>query len=195
MDRVNGLIALLEEGARVQRDGDPVNQRDHALFIAQLAEMNGADDEMIVACLLHDLGTILLAQNGRDADSPDGARLHAVVAAEYLEVRGFPRRVVSLVASHVDSKRYLAATNSDYERRLTRASLRALRAAGGPMHVEEAERFMQRADFNDAMRIRLWDDRAYWPPAEPVPGLDHYRPLLTRLLSPELMPSGQPSAS
>ena len=42
-----------------QYAGEPVTQLEHALQTAHLAEQAGADDELITACLLHDLGHLL----------------------------------------------------------------------------------------------------------------------------------------
>ena len=46
-----------------QYTGEPVTQLEHALQSAWLAEQTGADDELVTAALLHDLGH-LLADHG-----------------------------------------------------------------------------------------------------------------------------------
>ena len=42
-----------------QYSGEPVTQLEHALQTAHFAEQSGADDELVTACLLHDLGHLL----------------------------------------------------------------------------------------------------------------------------------------
>ena len=45
-----------------QYSGEPVTQLEHALQTAHLAEQSDADDELVTACLLHDLGHLLNPQ-------------------------------------------------------------------------------------------------------------------------------------
>ena len=45
-----------------QYAGEPVSQLEHALQTALLAEQDGGDDELVTACLLHDLGHLLNPQ-------------------------------------------------------------------------------------------------------------------------------------
>ncbi|MEO8527114.1 MAG: phosphohydrolase, partial [Caldimonas sp.] len=42
-----------------QYSGEPVTQLEHALQTAHLAEQSDAGDELVTACLLHDLGHLL----------------------------------------------------------------------------------------------------------------------------------------
>ena len=49
---------FLRHGAQ-QYSGEPVTQLEHALQTAHLAEQPGADDALVTACLLHDLGHLL----------------------------------------------------------------------------------------------------------------------------------------
>ena len=53
---IEGLFA--RHGA-AQYSGEPVTQLEHALQTALLAEEAGADDELVTAALLHDLGHLL----------------------------------------------------------------------------------------------------------------------------------------
>ena len=45
-----------------QYSGEPVSQLEHALQTAHLAEQSDAGDELVTACLLHDLGHLLNEQ-------------------------------------------------------------------------------------------------------------------------------------
>ena len=53
------IEALFERRGGEQYSGEPVTQLEHALQTAALAEGEGADDELVTAALLHDLGHLL----------------------------------------------------------------------------------------------------------------------------------------
>jgi len=53
---LNDIEALFRRHGHEQYDGEPVTQLEHALQTAHLAEASGADDALVTACLLHDLG-------------------------------------------------------------------------------------------------------------------------------------------
>jgi HD domain len=60
------VVALFEaHGAR--RYGESITQLEHALQCAALARRNRADDEVVVAALLHDIGH--LSGGGADAET------------------------------------------------------------------------------------------------------------------------------
>ncbi len=106
-------IALLfaRRGAE-QYSGEPVTQLEHALQTALLAEQAGADDELVTACLLHDLGH--LTQDLGESPTLRGVDdVHQYAAIPFL--RGlFGERVLGGVQLHVDAKRYLCATVAGY---------------------------------------------------------------------------------
>jgi len=53
---------------------------------------------------------------------------------------------------------------------------------GGPMTAGEAREFEALPYAADAVAVRRWDDQAK-DPAAPVPGFEHFRPLLEGLLA------------
>ena len=53
------IAELFARKGHEQYAGEPVTQLEHALQTAHLAEQAGADDELVTACLLHDLGHLL----------------------------------------------------------------------------------------------------------------------------------------
>jgi predicted HD phosphohydrolase len=88
-DRVaTRLLGMLDELAGI-RDGFAVDQRTHCLQTATRAERAGADDEMILAALCHDVGKVVSVAN------------HPAIAAEILRpyVRG---EVLDVVRTHQD---------------------------------------------------------------------------------------------
>ena len=56
---LHDIEALFDRRGGEQYAGEPVTQLEHALQTAALAEHEGADDELITASLLHDLGHLL----------------------------------------------------------------------------------------------------------------------------------------
>src|SRR5579871_1320962 len=111
------IIAILTASADTPYIGEPVSQLEHSLQCAQQAlnaSNPSADDETIVATLLHDIGQFApedeLDGTVRDMDSGLGSvgrYSHDKLGARYLRVLGFPEKVCTLVGEHVNAKRYL----------------------------------------------------------------------------------------
>lgn len=87
---------------------------------------------------------------------------HETLAAQALSVL-FGTGVAEAVALHVRAKRYLVAVQPSYARALSPDSLRSLALQGGPMMPAEREAFMARPSAQDALRLRVWDDKAKAP--------------------------------
>ena len=68
--------------------------------------------------------------------------------------------VAAPVALHVQAKRWLATEYPKYRSNLSPDSVRSLELQGGPMEPWEAAAFVLRPHVRDAVRLRLWDDRA-----------------------------------
>ncbi len=72
MSAVDAIMALFAEAGEAAYFGEAVSQAEHALQSAHLAAGAGADDELVVAALLHDIGHMLsglpedVAQHGID---------------------------------------------------------------------------------------------------------------------------------
>ncbi|HVX66887.1 MAG TPA: HD domain-containing protein [Bryobacteraceae bacterium] len=171
VDRVLALLA----GAHGEYFGEPVSQLEHALQCAHLARQAGADDELVAAALLHDIGH-LVAGAAAEIGSPQ----HDGIGAAYLRQLGCSARVADLVAGHVDAKRYLTAVKPEYYAQLSEASQQTLALQGGPMSPEEVNHFAGAPGFADKLRLRTWDERAKEPSAK-VPALDTYRAVLARI--------------
>jgi predicted HD phosphohydrolase len=87
--RVGQQILAMVKGLSDITDGFSVNQMQHALQTATRAERDGADEEVIVASLLHDVGKLISVPN------------HPRIAAEIL--RPYVRHdVYCMVAYHQD---------------------------------------------------------------------------------------------
>jgi phosphonate degradation associated HDIG domain protein len=154
-----------------QYSGEPVTQLEHALQSAALAEAEGADDELVTAALLHDLGH-LLQELGETPSLRGVDDVHQYAALPFL--RGlFGERVLGGIRLHVDAKRYLCATRPEYHDALSEDSKRSLKLQGGVFDAAQAEAFIAQPGAPDAVRLRLWDDRAKVA-GLPTPPLSHY---------------------
>lgn len=169
---VEHLFTLLAGGdgriESVDADGHLVDQLQHAVQTAAVLEAGGADDELVVAGLLHDIGHLL----------PDGFHLddHEVVGGQLLRPL-LGDRVAAIVELHVPAKRWLTTVEA-YE--LSAGSELSLEAQGGRMDDHERAAFETSPHHLDAVRLRRADEAAKVPGAD-VPGLDHWRPLVARV--------------
>lgn len=141
-----------------QYSGEPVTQLEHALQCAMLAEESGADDALVTACLLHDLGH-LLQDLGETPTLRGVDDMHQYAALPFL--RGlFGARVLGAIKLHVDAKRFLCATRPGYHAALSDDSKRSLLLQGGVFDTTQAEAFLGQPGAADAVRLRIWDDLA-----------------------------------
>jgi phosphonate degradation associated HDIG domain protein len=181
------IVELFARRGGEQYAGEPVTQLEHALQSAALAEAEDADDELVTAALLHDLGH-LLHDLGATPTLHGMDDVHQYRALPFL--RGlFGENVLGAIAGHVDAKRYLCATRAGYEAALSEDSKRSLLLQGGIFTAEEAARFMAQPGAEDAVKLRLWDDLAK-DANKATPPLAHY---LERARRCALVASEQPS--
>jgi phosphonate degradation associated HDIG domain protein len=155
--------------------GEPVTLREHMLQSAAFAEAESAGDTLVAAALLHDIGH-LLHDGDEDAAKKGIDTYHEEVGFRFLE-RHFPPAVVDPVRLHVAAKRYLCAVDPSYRDELSPASILSLELQGGPMSPEETAAFEEEPHWQEACRLRRWDDLGKEPGAA-VPPLEHYRPVL-----------------
>jgi phosphonate degradation associated HDIG domain protein len=154
-----------------QYSGEPVTQLEHALQCAALAEAEDADDELVTAAFLHDLGH-LLQDLGETPTLRGVDDVHQYAALPFL--RGlFGERMLGGIQLHVDAKRYLCATRPGYHDALSEDSRRSLKLQGGTFSDEQAQTFIARPGAADAVRLRIWDDLAKTAGA-PTPPLSHF---------------------
>ncbi|HWM41027.1 MAG TPA: HD domain-containing protein [Burkholderiales bacterium] len=172
---IENLIRLYEAKGGREYEGEGVSQLAHALQSAHLAKRSGAPPELVCAALLHDIGHLL--NDKGDTPTLRGVDdLHQYVALPFLR-QAFPEAVLGPIRLHVDAKRYLCATRTEYYDQLSEDSKRSLRLQGGVFGLQEAERFIGQPYAADAVKVRLWDDAAKVPGA-PTPDLAHFEPLL-----------------
>ncbi|MEJ8823325.1 phosphonate degradation HD-domain oxygenase [Variovorax humicola] len=165
------IETLFARHGAAQYSGEPVTQLAHALQTAWLAEQADADDQLVTAALLHDLGHLLNDQ-GESPTLRGLDDLHPYFALPFL--RGvFSERVLGAIQWHVDAKRYLCATRPAYWQALSADSQRSLELQGGIFSPEQASDFIALAHASEAVQVRLWDDKAKSPDLA-TPPLAHY---------------------
>ena len=164
---------LLQSRGQNQYGMEAVSQLEHALQCADLAEKAGETPETIVACLLHDLGHMLVAERDGLADiDTEKDDLHQFMALPFL--RGlFSDAVLEPIRLHVDAKRYLCLIDPTYWGDLSPASKHSLEQQGGVFTEAQAGLFMQQPFAAEAVRLRRYDDLAKTP-LKVVPSLAHY---------------------
>lgn len=169
---VEELLDLFATRGAAAYHGEAVSQEEHALQAAELAEREGAPDALVVAALLHDVGHLL---DGQDEDLADRGidGCHEEAGCAWL-ARNFGPEVTEPIRLHVAAKRYLCAVDPAYMEGLSPASRVSLKVQGGPMDPAEVAAFEANAYFQDALRLRHWDEAAKVP-GLPVPGPSHYR--------------------
>jgi phosphonate degradation associated HDIG domain protein len=158
-----------------------INQLQHALQAAALAEQAGETPSLIAAALLHDVGHMIHGL-GDDPASRGIDDRHEEQGASWLAER-FPESVSEPVRLHVPAKRYLCAAEPGYCARLSPDSRRSLQLQGGPMSADEMREFARQPFATDAVRLRRYDEAAKDPRAS-TPGFEHYLSYVAACLRP-----------
>ena len=178
------LIEAMTKSAARQYGTERVPELAHALQCAELAADAGADEELILACLLHDVGRYAVAQEEigdtleQVTPRAGNARGHHEAGADLIQPY-VPERVAFLVRSHIDAKRYLCASEPGYYATLSKGSKHTLTLQGGIMTAEEALSAATRPWWPDALRLRRWDDQAKLV-GKPTRDLAAWEPLLRK---------------
>ncbi|KVP78040.1 phosphonate degradation HD-domain oxygenase [Burkholderia ubonensis] len=171
------IRGLYREHGHVAYGGEPVTQLEHALQSGLLAEEAGADDALVAAAFLHDLGHLL----NRQGETPSARGiddLHQYYVLPFLRPL-LPDVVLEPIRLHVDAKRCLCRTDAGYFESLSPDSVRSLALQGGVFSEEEAAAFLRRPFAEDALRLRRWDDMAKVE-GRATPDLDHYMEIVAR---------------
>ncbi|KTD06378.1 HD domain protein [Legionella gratiana] len=156
--------------------GEPVSQLEHALQCAYFAEQAGHSQEVILACLFHDIGHFA-SDTLQNSMANLGVVHHEWIGAKLAYSLGFSAKIALLIGNHVKAKRYLAGKKKDYFDRLSEASKQTLSFQGGVMTDEEMFQFEKNPHFKDILRVRVNDEKAKKMGID-VPNLSYYRPYL-----------------
>jgi predicted HD phosphohydrolase len=153
-------------------DGEAVDLWTHQLQTAAGLERLGADEELIVAGLLHDLG------DGRVAEAA-----HAPWAAALVRPL-LGERVAWIIGAHADAKRYLCTSNTAYWDTLSPLSKQTLIAQGGLMTPQELKEFQAHPLAQDAVLLRQCDDGGKNPDLT-IEQPERFRAMLDRVATRE----------
>lgn len=198
LDRIEALFDRHGRRRYDARHCGAVNALQHALQCAQLAEWAHADNALVAAALLHDLGHFLEAETGLvlppDADALDAATDdgHERLALPLLQV-AFDAAVTEPIRLHVQAKRYLVSVDRGYAATLSPASTQTLRQQGGAMTAPEMRAFERLPHADAALTLRRWDDMARHP-GQTTPPLRHYLALLQDVMRRPARPAPREAA-
>lgn len=173
LERVLAMYATWGE----QNYDEDLTQSAHACQCAALAANDGANEALIAAALLHDIGHLFEIERNNGPDHQTDLH-HESVGAEFLSSL-FSDSVTRPIALHVEAKRYLAADPAYFEN-LSRGSQQSLVVQGGPFTDSECASFLALDGSGDAIRLRRWDDHGKVIDLE-VPSFESWIPLLSRL--------------
>jgi phosphonate degradation associated HDIG domain protein len=175
---IDNIFRLFNERGH-RHYGEQVSEREHALQTATFAQQFGEPAPVVAAALLHDYGHLIhdlgedIANHGIDAR-------HEVLGADRLAL-SFGAEVVEPIRLHVAAKRYLCWKDRAYFDSLSPESRTSLGLQGGPMTDAEAQAFEQNPHHAAAVRLRRYDDMGKVSGMQ-TPDLEHFRPLLERLV-------------
>ena len=137
--------------------GEKVTITEHMIQSAMLAEKNKSSSSLVCASLLHDYGHFILDDPDKLVNQKKDGK-HEDIAYRYLK-KYFKKNVVEPIRIHVKAKKYLAR-NQKYYQILSQASKVSLHLQGGVMNEEEAEEFEKEKFFDDAIKLRKFDEAA-----------------------------------
>jgi len=172
---LDAIFELFETQGSQLYGMEAVTQLEHALQCAQLSLADQAEETLVAAALLHDIGH-LMHPLGDDVAARGIDDRHEYRALPVLK-RLFGAAVAEPVRLHVAAKQYLCAVDDTYWSGLSAASQRSLTLQGGIFSPEAATRFIQQPFAAAAVKLRRWDDLAKVP-GTPTPTLSEFRPLL-----------------
>ena len=178
---VNDVLELFRDKGS-QADGEDVTSLEHALQCAALAELAGADETLIAAALLHDVGHLVADVQGTERfDLSQDDDDHEAVGARVVS-RLFGPAVAQPIALHVTAKRWRCTVEPEYLEALSATSRATLQAQGGLLDDDGCRRFEAHPGRGAALALREWDDIGKVPGLE-TKSLDDYVELLERLAS------------
>lgn len=157
-EKIRAETEAVLESLRGVWDEESVDEWQHAMQSAARALEDEADEELVLAAALHDIGhSPLLGGPGVDD--------HSGLARDWITPR-FGERVGWLAGAHVAAKQHLAAVDPAYASALSPTSVTSLADQGGA-RVDPA--FAGHPWCDDALRLRRYDDAAKDPQAAAAP--------------------------
>lgn len=181
IDVVTQIVEVFNQRGAENYGSEAVTQLEHAIQTALLALRDGAEDSLVAAALLHDIGHLLGNSPLPTSASQNYDDQHENRAYGWLREH-FGLRVADPVRLHVAAKRYLCTVDPSYCDSLSPTSLKSFYDQGGVMNAMEKAAFEQEKYFQEALRLRRWDDEAK-DPTIAVPSIDSFVDLLQLALN------------
>jgi len=176
---IQAITKLLTVQGQQQYGGEDINQLQHALQCATLAQSQGETPELVIACLLHDLGH-LLHPLGDQTTTKNINDNHEYIGSCWLSSL-FSQGVTEPIRLHVEAKRYLGI-DSNYLAQLSWSSKHSLLLQGGVFSPEEATVFINKPFAKEAVKLRIFDDKAKIKDLV-TPGLSSFLPIMEKFLN------------
>ena len=154
--------------------GEKVTMTEHMIQTAMLAEKAKCSSNLICSSLLHDYGHFILENPEAMVNKMKNGK-HEEVGFKFLK-RYFIKEVLGPIKYHVKAKRYLAR-NDKYFRLLSKASKVSLKLQGGIMDKREAKLFEKNEFFEEAVKLRKFDEAAKKFGLK-IKGINEYKNLL-----------------
>lgn len=173
-EAVKQLLSFIDAQGQGDYLGEAVSQVQHSLQSATLAQQSQADNETVIAALLHDVGRFIPeAENMPAQIAPDGTYVgnasHEILGEQYLRQLGFSDKICQLVGAHVMAKRYLTAVDKDYYDGLSQSSKMTLEFQGGVFNEQQVQEAQKDPLLQEKLQVRKWDDLAKDPDMQTPP--------------------------
>jgi [1-hydroxy-2-(trimethylamino)ethyl]phosphonate dioxygenase len=137
--------------------GEDLTMSEHMIQTAMLAEKNKCSDDLICSSLLHDYGHFVIEDPNQLANDKIDGR-HEIIGANYLK-KFFHNKIVEPILLHVEAKQYLSR-DKKYFNNLSDASKTSLKLQGGVMSDLDAKKFEQNKNYENAIKLRRFDESA-----------------------------------
>ena len=179
------IVDSYQTAAKTQYGEEAVTELEHSLQCAELADKAGADEELVLACLLHDVARFAVPQDEvsdtlEKADIHKTAKGHGMKAAELMS-DFLPENSLFYIQHHAEAKQYLCQTQPGYKEKLSAASIKTMKVQSLDTDSEKLDALSKHPWWNDAVRLRVWDDAAKVKGKE-TRSLDYWLARLNRFL-------------
>ena len=113
MQHVDLIIKVYQTYGKITIE-ENINQLQHAEQCAKFAIDNKSNSNLVIACLLHDIGQLPSSAFGLNLNTTCtnyGSINHEYIGAQILTHLGFNENIVDLALNHVNAKKYLMYKN------------------------------------------------------------------------------------
>jgi len=158
------IVNSYQIAARTQYGKEAVTELEHSLQCAELADQAGADEELVLACMLHDVARFAVPQEQvsdtlQNAKVNSNAKGHGARGAELMQGL-LPEKSLFCIKHHAEAKQYLCLTNDNYKAKLSSASIKTLKIQSAEVDQNKLDELSQHPWWSDALKLRVWDDAA-----------------------------------